>query len=524
VNPIERLQSQLEGRYAVERELGRGGMGAVYLARDVRLDRLVAVKVLPAEYAAQPNLRDRFLRETRMAASFSHPNIVPVYAVEQAADLLAYVMGLIEGESLTERVNRAGPLGARDIVKVLLDVGYALAYAHGRGVVHRDVKPDNIMIERATGRALIMDFGISRAIGPASEGVEGLTRVGEVVGTPEYMSPEQATGDRVDGRSDLYSLGLVAYFAATGTAAMSATTTGKILARQLTETLPPLATVRRDLPAALAAAIDRCVAKDPADRFPTAEALVEALDQAQIAGPEIPVAVRVFAQEAGTLSMILLFGAVVSVMLWQSNEYRAIDNLDALLPQMLLFGVLLTRILQTWREARRLTMAGFTPDEVLRGLRAVVDERAERRAELKSDPATRVARRRTLIAALAQLLAAVVFARVALLYRVQVGPHMYRTALPGVVFIISASVMLGVGLVLLLRSPFRTPVGELLFRWTWVGPLGHRFLRLAARSAPRSSSALPAIARAPAPSAAPDDRVAALEARLAELERRARDR
>ena len=161
-------------------------MGAVYLARDLRLDRLVALKVLPAEYAVLPALRERFLRETRTAASFSHPNIVPVYAVEEAPDLLAYVMSYVEGESLGERVKRSGPLSIRDTVRLLQDVGYALAYAHGRGVVHRDIKPDNVMIERATGRALVMDFGIARVItaAPADVRQEGLTRVGEVIGTP----------------------------------------------------------------------------------------------------------------------------------------------------------------------------------------------------------------------------------------------------------------------------------------------------------------------------------------------------
>ena len=143
---LDDLRARIGDRYRIDRELGRGGMGAVYLARDLRLDRPVALKVLPAEYATQPELRDRFLRETRIAASFYHPNIVPVYAIEESANLLAYVMGLVEGESLAERVKRAGPLSVRETVRLLQDVGYALAYAHGRGIVHRDIKPDNVMI------------------------------------------------------------------------------------------------------------------------------------------------------------------------------------------------------------------------------------------------------------------------------------------------------------------------------------------------------------------------------------------
>src|SRR5688500_7083328 len=192
------IERALAGRYRIERELGRGGMGAVYLARDLKLDRPVALKVLPPEFAANASLRERFLRETRTAASFSHPNIVPVHGVEEHDGVLAFVMGFVEGESIAERVKRQGAMDPRAVARMLTDVAYALAYAHGRGVVHRDIKPDNIMIERATCRALLMDFGISR---PITDSVEtaGLTRVGEVVGTPEFMSPEQATGDHVDG-------------------------------------------------------------------------------------------------------------------------------------------------------------------------------------------------------------------------------------------------------------------------------------------------------------------------------------
>ena len=276
--PLDAIHRAFGERYAIERELGRGGMGTVYLARDLRLDRLVALKVLPAEYASQVALRERFLRETRTAASFSHPNIVPVYAVEESDELLAYAMGLVEGETLAERVSRVGPLPAREIVRVMQDVGYALAYAHGRGVVHRDIKPDNVMVERATGRALVMDFGISRSMAHPVASSASLTRVGEVVGTPEYMSPEQASGDVVDGRSDLYSLGLTAHYAATGRTAVTGDTTQKILVKQITEAVPSVAAARLDLPAALASAIDRCVANDPDERFATAEALLEAID------------------------------------------------------------------------------------------------------------------------------------------------------------------------------------------------------------------------------------------------------
>jgi serine/threonine protein kinase len=246
---FDAIRHSLGDRYAFERELGRGGMGTVYLARDLRLDRPVALKVLLPEFASQVGLRDRFLRETRTAASFSHPNIVPVYAVEESDDHLAYAMGLVEGETLTQRVERGGPLPVRELVRIMKDVAHALAYAHGRGVVHRDIKPDNVMIERATGRALVLDFGISRSMTHAAATTSNLTRVGEVVGTPEYMSPEQASGDVVDGRSDLYSLGLTAYYAATGRTAVTGESTQKILVRQLTSAFrrssTPVPTCRR---------------------------------------------------------------------------------------------------------------------------------------------------------------------------------------------------------------------------------------------------------------------------------------
>ena len=526
---LEELRARLAARYRIERELGRGGMGAVYLARDLRLDRPVALKVLPAEFTALPALRERFLRETRTAAGFSHPNIVPVYAIEEDDDLLAYAMGFVEGETLAERVRRAGMLSVRETVKLLQDVAYALAYAHGRGVVHRDIKPDNIMIERATGRALVMDFGIARAITAPTPGA-GLTRVGEVVGTPEYMSPEQATGESVDGRSDLYSLGLTAYFALIGKPAMSGDTTARILARQISEAVPPMITVRADLPPALAEAIDRCVAKDPAERFPSAEALVESLDAAQLAAPEIPIAVRMFAQEASTLNIVMLVGGFLTIAMVQTVIADRMSSVDNLLPLALVLGVLLTRVLQTLSEARRLALAGFTPAEVHRGLAAVMDERATRRLELKADARTRRARRITVRWAVVMFVMSLAMIRLALTFRTQVADGMYRTAAPGIGLVLSGVTLLGVSLVLLLRSPFRMPLTERIFRLVWLGPIGRAFIRFAARRAraatgrgPVTGPSASAIAAKPleqtrsAPIAA--DRIAALEGRVSELER-----
>src|SRR3954468_1188333 len=392
---LTQLRARLGDRYDIERELGRGGMGAVYLGRDRRLNRLVALKVLPEEMADNAQVRDRFLRETRTAASFSHPNIVPVYSIEEGEGLLAYAMAFVEGESLADRIKRSGPLSVRETVKVLQDTGYALAYAHGRGVVHRDIKPDNIMLERATGRALVMDFGISRSIAAAPPGAtQGLTRVGEVIGTPEYMSPEQATGDNVDGRSDLYSLGLTAHFALTGRPAITGDTTGKVLARQITEVLPGIRGIRADVPEELATAIDRCVEKDPDARFQRAEELVDTLDAAKLSGPEIPLAIRMLQQEQATLSLIISIGLFIAFLFVQLQQAADKSNDDILLPIIILVGVLGTRVSQTAREVLQLARSGYTRADVLAGLQMVLTERDQRRAELQRDPETHAARRR----------------------------------------------------------------------------------------------------------------------------------
>ncbi len=482
---LDSIRHALGTRYALERELGRGGMGTVYLARDLKLDRPVALKVLPAAFASQVGLRDRFLRETRTAASFSHPNIVPVYAVEEADDLLAYAMGFVEGETLAERVARMGPLPVREIVRMLQDVGYALGYAHGRGVVHRDIKPDNIMLERATGRALVMDFGISRSmthVMPAA----ALTRVGEIVGTPEYMSPEQASGDVVDGRSDLYSLGLTAHFALSGRTVMSADSTQKVIVKQLTEAVPPIAESRPDLPPALAAAIDRCVAKDPAERFASAEELVEDIDAAQLAEPDIPVPVRLFAGEVGTLSLVTFFILVFS---WLFVRSSALSFMDTMLPLVALFAVVLTRALTTLSEARRLAIAGFTSDDVIGGLARVVAERAQRRAELHAHSETRRHRRVTLLWAVAMLVMSIAMIYSAYQMRIPMGAGRFGNSIAGLILVFSGTALFGTSVVLLLKSPFRMPPGERLFRLVWLGAIGRAFVRFSARGVPTRASA-----------------------------------
>jgi serine/threonine-protein kinase len=274
------LVRALDGQYELDRELGRGGMGIVYLARDVKLKRQVAIKLLPPELAFRLEIRSRFLREAETAAQLQHPNIVPIYAVDEREGLVFFVMQFVEGENLAKRLHGAGPASPIEARRVLREVADALAYAHARGVIHRDIKPDNVLLT-PEGRAMVTDFGIARAI---SDGAETrLTATGVAIGTPAYMSPEQCAGDReVDGRSDLYALGVLGYQMLAGRLPFEANTTPALLVKHLSERPLPIEQVRADLPPDLARAIMICLEKDPANRFPSAEALATALDTGQV--------------------------------------------------------------------------------------------------------------------------------------------------------------------------------------------------------------------------------------------------
>jgi serine/threonine-protein kinase len=275
VTEFGELWSALASQYAVERELGRGGMGVVYAARDVRLDRLVAIKVLPPHLAADADVRERFLREARTAGRLSHPNIVPVFRADEVAGHPFFAMPYIEGQNLAERVRDRGPMTPADAVRHLREVAWALAYAHARGVIHRDVKPENIMLELESRRALVTDFGIARVeFGPK------LVHDDLIVGTAHYMSPEQINGETLDGRTDLYALGVVGYLILSGRQPFSAPTVSALLAAQLTEPAPPLLSVAPGVPAPIAEVIDRCLCKPRDARYATGEALADALEKA----------------------------------------------------------------------------------------------------------------------------------------------------------------------------------------------------------------------------------------------------
>ncbi|HEY8310164.1 MAG TPA: serine/threonine-protein kinase, partial [Gemmatimonadaceae bacterium] len=244
------LREALSGQYDIEREIGRGGMGVVYLARDVRLDRAVAVKVLPADLSGNAELHERFLREARTAARLSHPNIVPIYRADEMGGRAFFVMAYIDGVSLGERVRNSGTVPATDGVRWLREVALALGYAHSHGVVHRDIKPENILID-ANDTAMVADFGIAR-VAQASR----LTSTGQVLGSVHFMSPEQITNEPLDGRSDLYSLGAVAFFALSGKLPFPSEAAGAVLVAHVTTPPPGLKSVAPDVPLSLAQVVD----------------------------------------------------------------------------------------------------------------------------------------------------------------------------------------------------------------------------------------------------------------------------
>jgi serine/threonine protein kinase len=275
-------RSELEARaralapdFALDREIGRGGMGVVYQGVDIRLERPVAIKVLPEVLGDVPDVRERFLREARTAAKLSHPNIVPIYRADESGGVVFIVMALVDGESLAERLAVRGALPPRELVPLLRDVAAALDHAHAHSVVHRDVKPENILIERSTGRALVTDFGIARVAE-----AKPLTATGQVLGTVHYMSPEQISGDPVDGRSDQYSLGVVAFRALTGRLPFDNESASAVLVAHVVKPPPKVRDVAPNAPRALAELIDRCLAKDPAARGEAANALAPLFDDA----------------------------------------------------------------------------------------------------------------------------------------------------------------------------------------------------------------------------------------------------
>ena len=270
----DRVVAAVGGHYLIEGEVGRGGMAAVFRAVDMRLNRKVAIKALPPEMAFNDAVRARFVREAQMAARLQHPNIVPIYAVDEQEGIVFFVMALVEGANVAMHLKNVSRMDPAEVRTIVADVADALDYAHRQGVVHRDIKPDNILIDRVSHRPMVTDFGIARAAAEEHR----LTATGMAVGTPAYMSPEQAIGERdVDGRSDLYSLGVVAWHMLVGETPFKATNTPSMLMKHVSEPPPPLLGRRPDVPQDLAQAIERCLAKRPEDRWQRGSELRDAL-------------------------------------------------------------------------------------------------------------------------------------------------------------------------------------------------------------------------------------------------------
>ena len=275
----ERLQRVIEGKYRIERLLGKGGMGAVFLAHDLTLEREVAIKVLPPDIAQDEQVVRRFQQEAKTAAKLDHPNIIPIYRVESDGGLNYFVMKYISGTSLEDLLEKKEPLPVPEIQRILWEAACAIGHAHQRGVVHRDVKPANIMFDH-DGRVMLTDFGISKALQAAT----GFTATGMIIGTPHYMSPEQGKGAPVDGRADQYSLGVVGYRMITAELPFNGDSVHTIIYKHIYEA-PPLASVKRPgIPGSLTVAISRALSKEPDQRFATMEEFATAV------WPEQPVA------------------------------------------------------------------------------------------------------------------------------------------------------------------------------------------------------------------------------------------
>ncbi len=391
------LQAALAGEYSIQRELGRGGMGVVYLAREVQLDRDVAIKVLPTQLAQAPAARERFLREARMAAGLSHPHIVPIHRVGEAGGFVFFAMSYVEGETLGERIRRAGPLPPAETTRILREVAWALAYAHGRGIVHRDVKPDNILLEAATGRALVTDFGIAHGGGDRGSA----TDPGKIMGTAHFMSPEQMAGETTDGRSDIYGLGVVGFLAVSGQLPFEANNLAALMLRQATEDPPGLQAAAPGVPPGLAAAIDRCLARDPEARFADGETLAEALAPPPETRPALPTPLRAWLAARNPLLVPYLawsgvFGtlSLVNLVVWLAGR-RPDGPADIVLLAAIAALPLLPVIGFHLNQAARQFRAGHTLADLRTALEVARREQAETEAAARDEgesPAHRLLR------------------------------------------------------------------------------------------------------------------------------------
>src|SRR5438552_1017259 len=478
--PMKELREALAGVYDIEAPLGRGGMALVYLARERRLDRRVALKVLDPDLAADAAYRERFLSEARTVARLTHPHIVPIFTADEIGGFVFFAMAYVAGETLSRRIATQGPLDPQQAGRLLCDIGEALDYAHARGVVHRDVKPQNILLDAFTGGALLSDFGIAHQ-GPAARGLLGRPAApgGPVVGTAAFMSPEQARGDVVDPRSDIYSLGVVAHYALAGRLPFNASTDEALLALHRTAPPPPVVTVAPQVPPRLALIVDRCLAKEPWARFPDAAALVRAVSDA-VGAPAVPLAVRAFLVRSTHLEAPALIHAAITgvgllpatVAAWFSptaGGVRAIATGALVLALALPVVVAVVRV-------RGLLAAGQRREDLVAALTARQARRREELAFVYGEGPTSFER---IISWLARVALLVAVGLVAAAVGVLPVPVFLVPLLPAGAGGAAATALLA-SIVARARTEQRTdPVGERSLRF-WRGRLGRVLFRFAA--------------------------------------------
>ncbi len=466
------LQRVLAGRYDLERRLGHGGMGIVFLARELHLERRVAIKLLPPAKARDVVARERFLREAQTAAKLSHPNIVPIFTVHQEGDFVFFVMAYVQGATLGERVRDRGPLTPAEGARLLCEVASALAYAHEHGVVHRDVKPDNILLDAVTGRALVSDFGIAR-VGPGP----GTTGPREVVGTAEFMAPEQAAGGAVDARSDLYSLGVVGYYALSGCLPFEGPNGYALLAQHIAEPPPPLSSVAPAVPRRLTAVIDACLAKDPSARPASGAALEAAVRRAMAEYTSPPLEIRAFLVESRLLStpaVIYGIAAGLAVPLLALTLLTAEQRVHAIAAAVGIGWILLVPVAFMYSRVRRLRLAGFRRHDLTDAIEAELARRREEAAFLYGAGPSRLER----------ALRAVCYAATAvvggLAWVAERAPALVAAGTLPIVFWTAAAAALLAALGARARTEHRTdPKRERRLRF-WRGPLGRSLFRVAA--------------------------------------------
>jgi eukaryotic-like serine/threonine-protein kinase len=459
------LQGGLLGRYSIERELGRGGTGVVYLAREVRLDRLVALKVLRPDQG--PEARARFLQEARTAARLSHPNIVPILAIEECGQFVFFTMPYIAGGTVGERVRSRGPFLPIDAVRILRDIAWALEYSHGHGIIHRDIKPDNILIERETQRTLVADFGIAATTDTLGGGAP-------VTGTPAFMSPEQILGQDGDVRSDLYSLAAVAYYLLSGQTPFSAATAEAQLLAHLNQQPSSLGEIASHVPEALAAVIMRGLSKDMDQRPSSAAAFAEELSTwlGEQHRP-VPAGVARFLRQLRDSRPVALLYTTVCGLLLVIQMVLALKEpwrLEVVIEYGLLFAlpplvILLARV-------RGLIAQGHTRADLVQALHGAADreEQEARQTPPRGLPWKRVALRWSIIVALGSALVWL--------------PSVWYYA--GMLFLVN---LVSVACVVVLGDQVRTVGRERRRAWFWNGRVGQWLFSVAGFGVRRRLSA-----------------------------------